>query len=164
MAVTDLIPRLRTTRKPAATQNARANPLVAFHEEVDRLFEDFWSQFEEVGSTPAISNSWPRLDVMETDKAVEIHAELPGLDESDVEVLLQDEVLILRGEKRGEAHDSHRRVRERFYGRFERQIALPAEVERDKVCAAFRQGVLTVTLPKSATAVDRVRRIPITTR
>ncbi len=70
-------------------------------------------------------------------------------------------MLTLRGEKRSESEDKDRGYSERSYGRFERRIGLPRGIERDKAAASFRNGVLTVTLPKSAEAIDNVRRIPI---
>jgi HSP20 family protein len=71
---------------------------------------------------------------------------------------------MLRGEKKSETEDKGRRISERYYGRFERQIPLPVEVQEDKISASFKKGVLTVTLPKSAEATDRVKRIPITAK
>ena len=85
----------------------------------------------------------------------ELPGELPGLDEKDVEVLLRDGELILRGERKSETEDRERRMSERYYGRFERRIALPAEVEEDKVSASFKRGILTVKLPKSQQALEQ---------
>ena len=75
--------------------------------------------------------------------------------------LSKDGVLTLRGEKKSEVEDRDRGYSERSYGRFERRIGLPRTVEADKASASFRNGVLTITLPKSAAATDNVRRIPI---
>jgi len=86
---------------------------------------------------------------------------LPGLDEKDVEVLLGDGVLTIRGEKRSEVEDKGRSFSERVYGRFERRIPLAWEVEEDKIQASFKNGVLSVTLPKSAQAEAQMRRIAI---
>jgi HSP20 family protein len=108
-----------------------------------------------------LSTSYPRVEISETDKELQVHAELPGLDEKDIEVLLDDGVLTLQGEKRSESKDTNRRMSERYYGRFERQIALPTDILEDKVNASFKQGVLTVTLPKSETAMQRAKRIPV---
>ncbi len=83
------------------------------------------------------------------------------MDEKDLELFLDSGFLTLRGEKKSETEDRNRRVSERYYGRFERQIPLPVEVQEDKINASFKKGVLTVTLPKSAQAADRVKRIPI---
>jgi HSP20 family protein len=101
------------------------------------------------------------LELAETDKAVTVSAEIPGLDEKDVEVTLADGVLTIRGEKKSEIEDKQRQFSERSYGRFERRIAIGREVDEDKVEASFRNGVLTVTLPKTERAQSRARRIAI---
>ncbi|WP_244295317.1 MULTISPECIES: Hsp20/alpha crystallin family protein [Paracoccus] len=88
-------------------------------------------------------------------------AEVPGLEERDIEVLLDDGVLTLKGEKRSEVEDKDRQFSERFYGRFERRIPLGAEIREDEVDAHFRNGVLTVTLPKTEKAQAQVKRIAI---
>jgi len=105
--------------------------------------------------------NWPNIEVIETDKEVRISAELPGLDEKDVEVFISDGSLIVRGEKKSEIEDKERAFSERSYGRFERRIPLGWEVEEDKVNASFRNGVLTVALPKSSKASTQVKRIAI---
>jgi HSP20 family protein len=109
----------------------------------------------------AWSGSWPSLEVHAADGEVRVSAELPGMDEKDVEVLVDNDVLTIRGEKKSEHEDQGRRFSERYYGRFERAIALPFEVDEEKAEASFKNGVLTVTLPKSATAKDTAKRIAI---
>jgi HSP20 family protein len=91
-----------------------------------------------------------------------ISAELPGLTEKDVQVEIADGVLSIRGERRAERNDEGRYFTERFYGSFERQIPLE-NVEQDKVKADFRNGLLTVTLPKSTPSSQNVKRIAINT-
>jgi HSP20 family protein len=82
-----------------------------------------------------------------SDKEVRFSAELPGMDEKDIEVLVDNDVLTIRGEKKSESEDQGRRLSERYYGRFERSIALPFEVDEEKAEASFKNGVLTVTIP-----------------
>jgi HSP20 family protein len=129
------------------------------HREMNRLFDDVFRGFDD--SRFFGSHGWPSLDVEETDKDYRVTTELPGLDERDVEVLLQDGLLTVRGEKKIESENRHRTHRERFYGRFERQISLDRDVDENAVSATFKNGVLTVTVPKSAQAVERTKRIPI---
>jgi HSP20 family protein len=105
--------------------------------------------------------NWPTIDVAEREKDVRVTAELPGLEEDDVELHVEDNVLTLSGEKRSEIDDNERQYSERYYGRFERRIALPAEVDEDRASATFRNGVLTVTLPKTERARQSTKRIPI---
>jgi HSP20 family protein len=91
---------------------------------------------------------------------VRITAELPGLDQKDVDVAIANGILSIRGESKTETEDKDRRFSERFYGRFERRIPIE-DVEQAAVSATFRNGLLTITLPKSANAKSNVKRIPI---
>ena len=107
--------------------------------------------------------SWPRLDVRDTGDEVRVEAELPGIDDDDLDVSLTDDRLTIRGEKRTEHEDTGRDYyrHERFYGAFHRSVPLPCEVEANRAEATFRKGVLTVRLPKSRAARERTRRIPV---
>jgi HSP20 family protein len=98
--------------------------------------------------------------VADGDKEVKVTAELPGLDEKDVRVELAGGVLSISGEKTFASDDKERLFSEHFYGRFERRIPVD-EVEQDRVSASFKNGLLTVTLPKSPEAQQRVKRIAI---
>jgi len=132
---------------------------------MNRLFDDLWREFDGgVGSSLTPLFEFPHVEISESASELRVEAELPGMDEKDVELLLDNGVLTLRGEKKGETQDRSRRVSERYYGHFERQIALPVEVQEDKVKAEFKKGVLTVILPKSAEADQSVKRIPINGR
>lgn len=170
MNVRDLIPWSRDNpRFPAGYRDA--DPFVALHREVNRVFDNMFRGFEQPGfgrypSLPANpptgwSASWPIVEVAETDKELRVTAEVPGLEEKDVEVLLDDGVLTLRGEKKSETEDKERQFSERFYGAFERRIALGTEVEEDKAKASFKNGVLTVTFPKMPQAHSKAHRIAI---
>src|SRR5579884_2404402 len=116
MAVRDLIPRLRS-RMPVSRSES-FSPLAAFQDEMNRLFDDFWRDFDGVGSSLTRSFGFPRVEVTETEHEVKVEAELPGMEEKDVEVLLQDGVLTIRGERKGESEDKSRRLSERYYGHF----------------------------------------------
>ncbi len=138
------------------------HPFSYLQRDMNRLFKDFWR-----GDLSAFDEGWsrfdPHVDVEETDGEIRVTAELPGLDQKDFEVSLADEdTLVLRGEKRAEREDDKHGWRERTYGRFERMLSLPSEVDADKVSAQFTNGVLTIRLPKSSTARQRSKRIPIT--
>jgi HSP20 family protein len=127
---------------------------------MNRLFDDVFRGFDD----PRLwggRGAWPSVDVEETEKEYRVTAELPGLEERDVEVLLQDGLLTVRGEKKLETEARNRSYSERFYGRFERQITLDRDVDDGAVNATFKNGVLTVTVPKNARAVERTKRIPI---
>jgi len=134
-------------------------PVATLHRDVNRLFEEAFRGF---GDSPLFGGrGWPSMDVEEKEKEYRVTAELPGLDEKDVEVLLHDGILTVRGEKKLESEDRNRTYSERFYGRFERQIPLDRDVDDSAVKATFKQGILTVTVPKSAKAAERTKRIPI---
>lgn len=167
MAFRDLIPWSRQENRlpvPVSAERDRddLHPLLSLHREMNRLFDDVFRGF----GAPSFGGlgrgfDWPNIELGETDQDIRVTAELPGLDEKDVELTVEDGVLTLRGEKRSEVDDQDRGYSERSYGRFERRIGLPRGIEKDKVSATFRNGVLTVTLPKSAAANENVRRIPV---
>jgi HSP20 family protein len=166
MAIRDLVPWGRTSAtNPAIYRNPDESPFLTLHREMNRLFDDMWRSFDAplpgFGRTAGWSPSWPSVEISETDKDITVTAEVAGLDEKDIDASLDDGVLILKGEKRAESEDKDRQFSERYYGRFERRIPLPAEVEEDKVSASFKNGVLTVSLPKTPGAQSRAKRIAI---
>ena len=158
MALRDLTPRNNGSRDLSIPRND-PNPFLAFHREMNRLFDDAFRSFD---ITPFSSRAigWPSVEVNETDKAVTVLAELPGLQEKDVTVELRDGLLTISGEKKSETEEKERRFSERFYGRFERSIPID-DVDQDKVDASFKDGVLTVTLAKLPAEQQKVRRIAI---
>ncbi len=138
-----------------------ANPFLTLQREMNRVFDDV---FRGYGLAPFGFDrtlAWPNVEVSETDKEVKVTADLPGLEEKDIEVELANGVLAIKGEKKSETEDKERMFSERFYGRFERQILVGTEIEEDKVEASFKNGVLTVTMPKSAAAQAKIKRIAI---
>ena len=164
MNVRDLIPWNRSSNQVPAYQDQQPNPFLSLHREMNRLFDDafrsFDTQLPALGSLTSLG-SWPSVEISETDKEIKVTAEIAGLEEKDVEILLDDDVLTLKGEKRSESEDKNKQFSERFYGRFERRIPLGVEVEEDGIDARFKNGVLTIVLPKSARAQSQVKRIPI---
>lgn len=123
------------------------------------LMEDFWRSPLE-GRLPSVAGGlglYPALDVSEDETQITVRAELPGLDPKDVDVSLQADRLVIRGEKKFEGEekrDNYHRI-ERGYGAFNRSLALPAKVRADGVSARFDKGVLTVTLPKAEPGAAR---------
>ena len=105
------------------------------------------------------------MNISETDNAVEIEAELPGIEEKDVEVSLNEDVLTIKGEKKMERDEQQKNYRhqERMFGKFERSIDLSFVPDPKSVKALFAKGVLKITLPKSATAIQNNVKIPIKT-
>ncbi len=98
-----------------------------------------------------MSPAWPKLEVAEPDKQITVSAEIPGMEEKDVELLFDDGNLIVRGEVKSETEDKERQFSERFYGRFERRIPVGMAIEESKIEASFKNGVLKVTLPTEQT-------------
>ncbi len=162
MGIRDLVP--GTKGQELSTGRESFDPFLALHREVNRLFDDVFRGFGPVGRIGAPLTegqfSWPRLELSETDKEFTVSAELPGLSEKDVQVEIANGVLSIRGEKKAERSDDSKFVSERYYDSFERQIALD-DVEEDKAKADFKNGVLTVTLPKSEQSKSNVKRIAV---
>jgi|PlaIllAssembly_1097288.scaffolds.fasta_scaffold04134_3 HSP20 family protein len=153
----DLTTRLRDDFLP--TRHI-GDPILSFQKEMDRLFRDFF-EVEPFGQR--LLSTFPEIDVKETEKEMRVSAELPGMEEKDVEVLLDSDSLTIRGEKKHEEEEkgeSYYRS-ERRYGSFCRVIPLTSEVESDKVEAKFKNGVLTVTIPKTEKARADVKKITI---
>jgi HSP20 family protein len=154
---------------------AEWRPFEGLRREIDRLFDDvqlgswrspfsrsvfdiepFWRGEFSWGKAPAV-------DVVEKDKAYEITAELPGMDDKDIEVKFADGVLSIKGEKKEEKEEKKRDwyLSERRYGLFQRAFRVPDGVEAEKIDANFKNGVLTVNLPKSPQAIKSEKKIPI---
>ena len=158
MHMRDLIPWGRQSSTAPMQYQTQDNPVTGFRRDVDRLFDDLFR-----GSLPGLGRTlavWPNVELSETDREIRITADVPGMSEKDVELLMEDGILTIRGEKKSETEDKDRGYSERYYGRFERRVALPSNVDEGGASATFKDGVLTVTLPKSAEA-ERGRRIPI---
>jgi len=114
----------------------------------DRMGEYKWDEF------PALGDWAPSMDVSETKEAIMVKAEVPGMEAGDIQISLQEQILTIKGEKRQEREEKEARYHrlERTYGAFTRSVRLPVAVDGSKVTAAFKNGLLTVTLPKTAAA------------
>lgn len=160
MPMSDLIPWGRSRTAPAPRRNEETSPFLALQREMNRVFDEFFRGFD-LPPMPRLgwAAGWPQVEVSETDKEVRITAELPGLEEKDVEVTLNDGVLTLKGEKKLESDGAL--YSERWHGQFQRSLELGPDVDPDKVTATFRNGVLTITAAKRPEAQREVKRIPI---
>lgn len=136
---------------PVGTQHAVArretNPFSLLQQEIDRLFEGVTRNLPGFATT-----TMPRMDIGETDKVIEITAELPGLEKKDVELNVADNLLTIRGEKKNEREEKNKdyHLVERSYGAFSRSVELPAGVKIEDISAEIANGVLKVTVPKPA--------------
>ena len=145
------------------------DPFSTLRSEMDRLFDTFLG-----GGLPTFPSLFgsgigrgamimPRMDVRETDKEITVEAELPGLEEKDISLTLQNGILTVQGEKKS-SYDEEKenyRMMERSYGSFQRSLRVPDMVDEDKVEAHFENGILRVTLPKRPELVGSPRKIEI---
>jgi HSP20 family protein len=159
MNMRELVPWGRNRNVPASSQSDNANQFWALHREMNRMFDEFAQSFNMPAFSNAWSAGWPHLEVNETHDDVKVVAELPGLDEKDIELTLHNGMLTLKGEKKSEAQGAV--YSERWHGRFERSLQLGPDVDPEKVSAKFKNGVLTISVPKRPEAQRQVKRIPI---
>lgn len=156
----DVVSSARTARAPVAD----GGPVGWLRTEIDRLFDDFGrpgrSLFDFASRDPM---PVPALEMTETDSGYKVTAELPGMVQDDINLELADGVLSISGEKKAESEkkDNGRLISERRYGAFQRQIAVPSDVDPDAVTATFHDGVLTVSLAKDSKATARTRKIKV---
>jgi len=172
MAITDLLPWKREDGKRLAVrrpENSVDDLYDRFiHDNMERMFDEFLADPFSLGSargTDLFNGSFvPRVDVSENDRQVTVKAEVPGLDENDLQVSISKGVLIIYGEKRAEREEKDSRYHriERAYGSFRRAIEMPCEVDEDNITATFNKGVLKVVLPRSTRPEVLGRRIVVT--
>jgi HSP20 family protein len=147
-------------------------PFENLRREMERVFEEFDWRNPLGRSAFDLDPPWrreltwaqiPAVDVVENDKAYEVTAELPGLDEKNIEVKVANGTLTIRGEKKQEKEEKRKDyfVSERRYGSFERRFQIPVGVDTGKIEASFKKGVLTVTLPKTAEAQATAKTIAV---
>jgi HSP20 family protein len=142
------------------------DPFLAMRREMNRLFDDVFDGFglpSAFGPVLRQMPAAPKIDVSETDNEIQITAEMPGIDQNDVDVLLEDDRLIIRGEKKEEREDKDRNyhVRERVQGAFSRTLPLPFAPDPNQVKAEFRNGVMTITIPKPQEVNQKQHRIEV---
>ncbi len=163
MALTSLIPWKRDEKR--ITVHQADDPFLELRERINQLFDSFWE--DPFGMVPTFEQTLagfsPRVDVTETDKEIKVEAELPGMDEDDINVTFDRDVLTISGEKKAEKEEKHKNYyhMERHYGSFHRAIPMPVEIDADKIDAKFKKGVLTITLPKTKEAQASAKRIAV---
>ncbi|MEO1135366.1 MAG: Hsp20/alpha crystallin family protein [Pseudomonadota bacterium] len=151
----------RNRNAPALRDEEEATPFFQLHREMNRLFDDFFTDF----GTPSVfaaDQSGARaihIDVKDNGKALKLEAELPGVSEDDIDVELHDNLLTIRGERKDE--EEKEGVSRRSFASFQRSMSLPFDVDPDAVEAKFRNGVLTLTLPKPPELETRAKKIEV---
>lgn len=171
MSIRDLVPWKWGKKSVPIRRREIEDPFRELQRRMNSLFEEFWSDF---GLSPfplamPSLEGWgdfaPRIDVTENENQLSVRAELPGMSEKDVEVELANGVLTIRGEKKNERKETREGLHysECSYGAFHRAIPLPCEIVEDGVQAEFKNGVLTITLPKSEQAKKKSKKIEVKT-
>jgi HSP20 family protein len=166
MNVKELIP-WHWGKREVPVRREDADPVGALQWDINRAFETFWRGFDlplpGASGIGAAKNSSPKVDIGETDKEVEIKTELPGMEPADIEVSLADGAVTIRGEKRSErkAEEKDYVLRERSFGAIERTVPLPEGLDLDATVATFKNGVLTLSIPKTSEARAAVKRIRV---
>ena len=141
----------------------RTNDVWGLQSDINRLFDAFMGPFERT----EIKNSvFPKLDIAELKDKYEIKAELPGIDEKDINLSVEDGLLTISGEKRAETEEKDKGyyLNECSYGTFSRSVRLPDNIADDKISAQFKKGVLVIDMPKTQQAQSKVRKIAITAK
>jgi HSP20 family protein len=159
------------TKLPVKTEKSSVagpqswRPFDRLRREIDHLFDDFGGDFWRAPfrQVERAFGAMPAADVTETDGGFEVTAELPGMDEKNIEVKLANHTLTIKGEKRDEKEETKKDyyMRERSFGSFQRSFTVPEGVDTDKIEASFKNGVLTVTLPKTAEAKRAEKKITV---
>lgn len=148
-------------------------PLASVRHDIDRFFEGMAPQFRGIDFDPfrrlgaafdiGRGDLVPNMEVTEEKKSYQISVELPGVDEKDISLTLQDHMLTIAGEKKSEREEEKKdyHLSERRYGSFRRSFRVPDDVDEDKIAASFDKGVMAIVLPKVASARPKGRQIPV---
>jgi HSP20 family protein len=152
MASKSILPWRRENRN--AIQQKDEDPIYNLQTEMNRLFDEFFTEPFGTGllRMPGFTggNFVPRVDMSETDQEIKVVAEIPGLDEKDIQLSLNNNILTISGQKESESEEKNRQYHriERSFGSFRRDISLPADVNDENIDASFKNGVLTIVMEK----------------
>lgn len=143
-------------------KNDQLSPFSSFRKEMDRVFDDFFS----LKPSTLFDSEWmPDIDVEDTGKEIHVRAEMPGLDEKDLNVSLENNVLTISGEKKEEKEEKDKKKNyiysERKFGSFSRSFTLPEGVEAEKIKAKFKKGVLEIDIPKDESVQPKKIQIDV---
>ena len=140
----------------------RTNDVWGLQSDINRLFDAFMSPFE--GTNYHQHACTPKMDIAELKDKYEIKAEMPGMEEKDINLSVEDGLLVISGEKKAEKEEKEKGyyLKECSYGTFSRSVRLPENVSDDKIAAKFNQGVLTIDMPKKEPLISKSRKITIT--
>lgn len=152
-------------RKDRALLWGDTDPFLSFHKDMDLFLGDFLRGFDVAPQSDVTAGRYvPRVDLVDKDKEIVVSAELPGLEEKNIDISLEDDVLTIKGEKKQESEtkENHYYRLERSHGTFHREVNLPSDtVDSEKVEASFKNGILTIRLPKKETKETKAKKIAI---
>ncbi|MBE0599448.1 MAG: Hsp20/alpha crystallin family protein [Desulfuromonadales bacterium] len=153
-------------RRRGEMESGRTEEMWPMRRAFESMFDDFFRGFPRMGMMEEMfgGGTMPRINMEETEGAYRIDAELPGVEEKDIDVSVRGNMLTIRGERREEKTEKEKGqeiFRECRYGNFERTLQLPMEVDIDRINATYRSGVLHIELPKTAEAKEKVKKIEV---
>lgn len=157
----------RGERRELAPQRRGTDLTRALQSDINRAFDEFWRSFDLPapfrGDLDLLGGNEPRIDVRQNDKEIDIEAELPGMDEGDIDVEVAEGALVIRGDKEAEHEERDQGYvrRERVFGHIERVVPLPEGLDVDHAKATFKNGVLTVAIPRTAEAQAAAKHIDV---
>jgi HSP20 family protein len=159
-------PTLRSLGRKSDVAVSDNDPFPAFRREMERLFDSFGRDIGWPTGDRRASATAPSIDVSETDNELRIDADLPGVEEKDVDVAISDNVLTIKGEKKEEKEEKKKdfHLVERSYGSFSRSLTLPFAADPAKAKATFKNGVLSITLPKPPEVKAKAKKIAISSK
>ncbi|MFN2145966.1 MAG: Hsp20/alpha crystallin family protein [Anaerolineales bacterium] len=162
MANRSLIPWRRRQESDLETWRER-DPFLRMQDEMDRMFDTFFERPSGLRTLERTEGFWPSMDVYETEKEITIQTELPGIDEKDINLSLNQNVLTISGKKESEEVEKGKSYyrRERSYGQFQRSIELPEGVDEDQIDAVYEKGILKIVVNKPQESVSISKRIKI---
>jgi HSP20 family protein len=159
-------PTLRSLGRKSDVAVTDNDPFAAFRREMERLFDSFGRDIGWPTGDRRTAATAPSIDVSETDSELRIDADLPGVEEKDVDVAISDNVLTIKGEKKAEKEEKKKdfHLVERSYGSFSRSLTLPFAADPAKAKATFKNGVLSITLPKPPEVKAKSKKIAISSK
>ncbi len=162
MANRNLIPWQRKRGSDLAVRR-ETDPILSLQNEINRMFDTFFEDPFGLQTMEELEGFVPSIDVYETDKDITVEVELPGMDEKDIDITINDNVLTISGKKESEVTEKDKSYyrHELSYGSFQRSIELPGDIDEDKIEATYKKGVLKVVLPKTEQSVSQRKKIEI---
>lgn len=169
MSIRDLVPRAGREREKSLARRGGYDPFLSLQRQINNVFDSFFGEAfpargsEESEAWPALAGFSPKVDVSETEREVKVSVELPGMDEKDITVEMDESGMTISGERKEEKEEKggNWRARERSHGYFRRIVPLPAGVEAGKAIAKFKRGVLTLKVPKLPDEQSHRKRVKI---